>query len=106
MYTLEEADRPPSILSAFFILERQSEFVLVVVLPGYDSVALPRELLQAKDEASMKEFLFRCRVMMVHEASSPSTCSLAPVCTLGTLCIVSLASDHATHDLVNADVII
>ena len=41
---LEETNRPPGMLGAFFILEWKSELILIVVLPSDYRVALPREL--------------------------------------------------------------
>ena len=43
--SFEEADRPPSVLCAFFLLEGQSKFILIVVRPRYNSVSLAAKLM-------------------------------------------------------------
>ncbi len=89
--SFEEADRPPSVLSSFFILEGQSKLVFIVIWPGDNSVTLPAEVVQTMHKAPMQKDLLRLTlVQMVPIGAS----------TVWTLSVV-LAGHYRVYNLVH-----
>ena len=72
----------------------QSEFILVVILPRYYSVALSWKLLQALNEATMQEDLLRGVV-------GRGTAHVAGWRALSVLCLVSRSGHNSVNNLVD-----
>ena len=89
--SFEEAYRPPSILSSFFVLEGQSKLVFIIIWPGDNGVTLPAEIMQTMHKASMQEDLLRLILVQMVPVG---------VSTVWTLSIV-LAGHYRVNDLVH-----